>query len=149
MSTTTVKRDHEGTLVVVMPDGTTRPLPDTADWSEVDGLTDEQIEAAALADPDAQPSSAEALTRARQGPPPRVVRLRLKLSREVFCSRYQIPIDQLVAWETRQADPGPVVRAYMKLIMNDPEGVAGTLAMRPEHPDPAQPQGTAKPRAAE
>lgn len=144
MTTIVARVLPDGTLVQVMPDGTTQPLPDRTDWAKVDGLSDEEIEAAALSDPDAQPLSDEALARAREGPPPRVVRHRLRLSREEFCSRYQIPLDTLISWETRQTDPGPVVRAYMKLIMKDPEGVARTLAVRPERPEQTLP-----PRAAE
>ena len=124
-------------------------MQDTTDWAAVDALTDEGITAAALADPDAQPLSEEALARARQGPHARVVRQRLKLSREEFCARYQIPLDTLVSWETRQTDPGPVVRAYMKVIMADPEGVARTISHRPERPAVSAGGVAARPRAAE
>ena len=149
MATIVARLLADGSLVQIMPDGTTRPMPDPMDQAAAEAMTEEEIEAAALADPDAQPMSDEALARALQGPPARVVRARLKLSREEFCARYQIPMDDLVAWETRKVDPGPVVRAYMKLIMKDPEGVATTLAYRPERPEPASNDRTAKPRAAE
>ena len=130
MTTTVAKRLPDGSLVEVLPDGTTRPMEDKTDWAAVDALTDEQIEAAALADPDAQPLPEEAGSKsARQGPPARVVRHRLKLSREEFCARYQIPMETLIAWETRKVDPGPVVRAYMKVIMNGSRGRRANLAI--------------------
>ncbi len=137
----------DGSLVQVLPDGTTKPLPDRTDWAAFHAMSDEEREAAALSDPDAQPLSEDALARARQGPPPRIVRFRLKLSREDFCARYQIPMNDLVAWETRKADPGPAIRAYMKLIMKDPDGVARDLAVRPQQSDPTD-GSAAKPRAA-
>ena len=149
MTTIVARVLPDRTLVRVMPDGTTQPLPDRTDWARVDALTDDEIEAAAKADPDAQPLTEEQLARARQGPPPRIVRLRLKLSREEFCARYQIPMDTLVDWETRKVQPDAVVRAYMKVIMKDPAGVARTIAYRPERPVPAEGGETAKPRAAE
>jgi putative transcriptional regulator len=45
----------DGSLVQVFPDGTTRPLSDKTDWARLDAMTDEEVDAAALADPDAQP----------------------------------------------------------------------------------------------
>ena len=151
MTTIIAKHLPDGTLVQVMPDGSTRPmLVDTTDWAAVDAKSEAELEAAALADPDAQPVSAEALARALEGPPPRVVRHRLKLSREQFCAAYQIPMDSLIAWETRQADPGSAIRSYMKLIMKDPAGVARTLAYRPHRPaEPAPITQASNPRAAE
>jgi putative transcriptional regulator len=103
-------------------------MHDPMDWAVADALTDDAISAAALADPDAQPLSKEALARAHQGPPPRVVRHKLKLSREEFCVRYQIPLDTLVQWETRETQPDTVALAYMKVIIADPEGVAKALS---------------------
>ena len=132
-----------------MPDGTTRPMVDPMDKAASDAMTDEEIEAAALADPDAQPLPEGWIEKALQGPPPRIVRHRLKLSREEFCARYQIPMEMLVAWETRKIQPDPVVRAYMKVIMANPEGVARTIALRPAHLEPQQTTLAAKPRAAE
>ncbi len=150
MTTIIAKHLPEGTLVQVMPDGTTKPMHDTTDWAAVDALTDDEIEAAARSDPDAQPISAEALARSLEGPPPRVVRQRLKLSREQFCAAYQIALDDLIAWESRQADPGSAIRGYMKLIMKDPIGVAQTLANRPVPPAASsQVTGKPNPRAAE
>ena len=149
MATIVARQLADGTLVEVLPDGTTRPLPDRTDWAALSAMSDEEKEAAALSDPDAQPLSEEAIARALQGPHPRLVRFRLALSQAEFCARYQIPLDELIAWETRKAEPGPVVRAYMKLIMKDPQGVARTLAYRPEPSEAAQSDATAKPRAAE
>jgi putative transcriptional regulator len=149
MATIVARQLADGTLVEVLPDGSTRPMHDPTDWAVADALTDQEIEAAALADPDAQPLSDEALSRAHLGPPPRVVRRKLRLSREEFCARYQIPMGALLDWETRKMEPDAVVRAYMKVIMADPESVARTIARRPERPLPAEDGVIAKPRAAE
>lgn len=94
-------------------------------------MSDEEITAAAMADPDAQPLPDGWIEKARLGPHPRLVRLRLRLSQQEFSARYQIPMETLVDWESRKAQPDDVVRAYMKVIMADPEGVAKAIAAKP------------------
>ena len=54
--TTIAKRQDDGSLVEVMPDGTTRPLADRTDWQRLRDMTDDEVEAAALSDPDAHRS---------------------------------------------------------------------------------------------
>jgi putative transcriptional regulator len=54
------KRLPDGTLVQVLPDGTTRPFPpDRTDWAALRAMTDAEITAAALSDPDNPPMTAE------------------------------------------------------------------------------------------
>ena len=106
-------------------------MKDPMDWSAVDAMTDDEIEAAALSNPDAQPLSEEALARARRGPHPRFVRMRLRLSQEEFAERYQIPLDTLRDWETHKTHPDDVARAYLKAILADPEGVARAFVSKP------------------
>ncbi len=52
---------------------------DTFDWSRADAMTDEQIHAAALADPDAQPLTEEQVRQMK--PVSRVKLLRIRLRR--------------------------------------------------------------------
>lgn len=54
----------DGTVVRVMPDGSEEPFPHTPTRE----MTEEEIEAAALSDPDAQPLTEEQLARARRVP---------------------------------------------------------------------------------
>jgi putative transcriptional regulator len=100
------------------------PLRDTGtDWAKVAALTDEQIHAAALSDPDAQPLPRDmrGLTRI-----PNVKRLRerLDLTQEVFAERYRIPLGTLRDWEQRRKFPDAPARAYLQVIEQDPENVA-------------------------
>lgn len=62
-------------------------------------MTDEDIVAAALADPDAQPLTDEDLNRMNPMPKARVFRLRMKLSQEAFAERFRIPVGTLRDWE--------------------------------------------------
>src|SRR6266699_2293627 len=81
-NTIVVRQRSDGTLVQVLPDGTTKPLPDPTDWARVDVLTDEQVEAAALADPDARPMTPEEMANARRVPRVRTLRRALGLTQE-------------------------------------------------------------------
>ncbi|MFZ1110453.1 MAG: hypothetical protein WAN43_19155 [Rhodomicrobium sp.] len=52
-TTIRAKKLNDGSLVEVLTDGATRPFPpDRTDWAALDAMTDEEIHAAALADPD-------------------------------------------------------------------------------------------------
>jgi putative transcriptional regulator len=108
------------------------PVETDTDWNTVNALTEEQIRAAALADPDAQPiplGSDEDL--AKQGLI-RVVnvkklRERLGLTQEVFAATYRIPVGTLRDWEQRRKLPDAPARAYLTVIASNPEVVAGML----------------------
>jgi putative transcriptional regulator len=109
------------------------PYPETdTDWAAVDALTEEELHAAALADPDSQPirfGSDEEM--ARQGLH-RIVnvfklRKRLGLTQEAFAGRYRIPVGTLRDWEQGRKMPDAPARAYLLVIEKDPETVAGLL----------------------
>ena len=130
-NTIVVRQRSDGTLVQVLPDGTTRPLPDPTDWARVDMLTDEQVEAAALADPDARPMTPEEIANARRVPRVRTLRRALGLTQEEFAARYHIPLGTLRDWEQGRTEPDQPARAYLKVIASNPEGVSRALASRP------------------
>ena len=96
-----------------------------ADWS------DEAIEAAALADPDAQPLTEDDARRMRSTPRVRIIRRALKLSQEAFAERFKIPIGTLRDWEQGRKAPDAATRAYLIVIAREPEAVARALAPAP------------------
>ena len=103
------------------------PLRDTGtDWAKVAALTEEEIHAAALSDPDAQPLPRDmrGLTRI-----PNVKKLREKLSltQEEFAETYRIPLGTLRDWEQRRKFPDAPARAYLMVIEKNPEAVADML----------------------
>jgi DNA-binding transcriptional regulator YiaG len=55
------------------------------DWTRADAMTEAEIHAAALADPDAQPLTPERLATMTRTPQVRVIRRALGLSQEEFC----------------------------------------------------------------
>jgi putative transcriptional regulator len=129
MTMIVTKRLADGNFVEVLPDGTTRPSSIPNDWAAADAMTEEQIMAAALADPDAQPQPEGVPPRnAWRGPHPRFLRIKLGLSPEEFAARYHIPLDQLLQWEIQKPHPDKMAQAYLRTIAVDPEGVARAVA---------------------
>ena len=116
-----VKRD--GKLYRQWPDGTETPMvvPPARDMSEA------EIVAAAQADAD-NPPLADRHGHWRELPRTFGIRRRLKLSRQEFASRFQIPIDTVNDWEDGRTAPDPAAATYLKLIAQDPDGVARMLA---------------------
>ncbi len=109
------------------------PIETDTDWAAVEALTDEQIHAAALSDPDSQPiplGTDEELAKLGLIHIPNVKRLRerLGLTQEAFAAAYRIPIGTLRDWEQGRKRPDAPARAYLTVIARNPEAVAGFLS---------------------
>ena len=94
-------------------------------------MTDEEVLAAALSDPDAQPLTPEDFKRMKRSPRAKIIRRALGLTQEEFSSRFQIPLGTLRDWEQGAAEPDQASRAYLKVIAVDPEAVRRALQVRP------------------
>ena len=90
-------------------------------------MTEEEVHAAALCDPDAQPLTEERLARMRRVPRTKTLRRALGLTQEEFAARYQIPLGTLCDWEQGRAEPDQPARAYLRAIAGDPEAVRRAL----------------------
>jgi putative transcriptional regulator len=127
MTTITAKiRKSDGRLVQVHPDGREEILPKRP----IRPMTDGEVEAAAAADPDAQPMMSEQLKTARLVPRVRTLRRALGLTQEEFAARFHVPLGTLRDWEQGRAEPDQPTRAYLKVIAHDPEGVRRALQPR-------------------
>src|SRR5207237_4479150 len=133
MSKTTIsaRMRPEGTGVEILDDGTERPFPKR----EMPPMTEEEIHAAAMADPDARPMTEEELAKAKHLPRVRHLRRVFGLTQEEFAARYRIPLDTLREWEEGRAEPDQPTRAYLKVIAVDPEGVRRALETQPPGPE--------------
>jgi len=100
---------------------------DSFDWSRLDAMSDDEIEAAALADPDNPPLTDDDLERLRPAPMARWIRMRMKLSQQAFADRFQIPIGTLRDWEQHRKTPDAATHAYLTIIAHDPEAVIRAL----------------------
>ena len=134
--TIVAKRQADGTFVRELPDGTAQKLDDKTDWERLRAKTDEQIHAAALADPDAQPLTEERLARMKQTPRLKIIRRALGLTQEQFAARYHIPLGTLRDWEQGAAQPDHAARAYLRAIAGDPAAVARALLAGPSERPP-------------
>jgi putative transcriptional regulator len=57
-----------------MPDGSESPVEDKTDWERLRAMTDDEVMAAALADPDELPATAEQLRQAKRVPRTKALR---------------------------------------------------------------------------
>jgi putative transcriptional regulator len=101
------------------------------DWSAADALTDEEIHAAAMADPDARPMTEEEWDAAPLVPRVTTIRRALKLSQEEFAARFHIPAGTLRDWEQGRCEPDAAARAYLRVIAREPEVVRRALEPLP------------------
>src|SRR5581483_8298530 len=99
----------------------------TTDWAAVGALTDGQIRAGALSDPDARPLSPADLSHLRKLVNVKKLRERLGQTQEAFAATYRIPLGTLRDWEQRRKHPDAPARAYLAIIAQDPERVAALL----------------------
>jgi putative transcriptional regulator len=126
-NTTTAKIRSDGTVVEVLENGEERPFPETP----MRPMTEEEIKAAAAADPDARPMTAEELQTARRVPRTKGLRRILGLTQKEFAARYHIPLGTLRDWEQGRTEPDQPARAYLTVIARDPEGVRRALKAQP------------------
>ena len=104
-NTIVTKRLSDGTLVQVLADGSPKPIEDKTDWARLRAMTDEEVTAAAMSDPDARPMTPEQLRTARRVPRTKTLRRALSLTQEEFAARYHIPIGTLRDWEQDAVNP--------------------------------------------
>jgi putative transcriptional regulator len=118
-----------GKYVEVLPDGGTRPLTGKSDLPRLATMTDEEIIAAARADPDAaQPRTEAQLKRVRRVSPAKRLRWKLGLSQAEFAQKFHIPLGTLRDWEQHRTEPDRAARAYLKVIAADAGFVERALA---------------------
>jgi putative transcriptional regulator len=127
-TTITARIRSDGTVVEVLDDGSERPFPN----EPMRPMTEDEIAAAAAADPDARPMTPEQLKTARRVPRVRTLRRALGLTQEEFAARYHIPIGTLRDWEQGRTEPDQPAKAYLQVIANDPDGVLRALQPRAE-----------------
>jgi putative transcriptional regulator len=94
-------------------------------------MSEEEVLAAALSDPDAEPFSAAQLARMKHTPRAKLIRRALGLTQEEFAARFHIPLGTLRDWEQGASEPDQAARAYLTVIARDPHAVAKALESAP------------------
>jgi putative transcriptional regulator len=90
-------------------------------------MTDREVVAAALSDPDAQPLKRADFERMKRAPRAKIIRRALGLSQEEFATRYRIPLGTLRDWEQGRTEPDQTARAYLEVIAAEPTRTAHAL----------------------
>ncbi len=118
-----------GTTRATVKPGEPLPKGDT-DWTRRDVVAEEEIVAAALSDPDAQPVAAEQLACMRRVSRVKALRQRLGMTQVEFAAAFHLPITTLRDWEQRRSAPDAPARALLLAIERDPEVMRRLLADR-------------------
>jgi putative transcriptional regulator len=99
--------------------------------ARLDAMTDAEIEAAALSDPDNPPMTEEELTRMEAGVPIQRIRRRTGLSQAQFAAQYRINLARLRDLEQGRTRADSALLAYLTLIDREPDVVKRVLAEAP------------------
>ena len=116
-----------GTTRVIVKPGEAPPRGET-DWARVNAMTDEEVLAAALSDPDAQPLDLEALARMRRVSPVKALRQRLGMTQVEFAEAFRLPVSTLRDWEQLRTTPDAPARALLQAIEREPETMRRLLS---------------------
>ena len=112
------------------------------DWTRFDSMTDREVRAAALKDPDARPLTDVEFARVRRVTRTKTLRRALGLTQEEFASRFQIPLGTLRDWEQGRAEPDQTARTYLRAIAGDAAAVQRALRAGPADPIGIEAGGT-------
>jgi putative transcriptional regulator len=116
-----------GTTRVTAKPGDTLPRGDN-DWARLDAMSDEEVVAAALSDPDARPRTPEQLSKMRRVSRVRLLRQRLGMTQMEFADAFPLPITTLRDWEQHRCTSDAPARALLLEIERDPDIIWWLLA---------------------
>lgn len=120
-----LRRNAEGSYARVLRDGGTRRYAaHDPDFRKLDRLSDAELTARALADPDNPPLDDATLRRMAVAGRVKAIRVRAKLSQDAFARRYGIPVGTLRDWEYGRRMPDAAALTLLKVIDRDPKTVA-------------------------
>jgi putative transcriptional regulator len=117
---------NAGTTKVTHKPGS-KPISTGTDWAAVDAMSEDEVRAAALADPDALPLTDADFRRMTKLVNVKKLRERLGQTQEAFAVTYRIPIGTLRDWEQRRKHPDAPARAYLTVIARNPAAIAALL----------------------
>lgn len=121
--------NDDGTSTIIEPDGTTHAPQQLTDWDRVDAMTEEQIWANAMSDPDNPPFD-EAELNAEWAAHIRALRESTGLTQISFSDQFRIPLGTLRDWEQGVSRPDSAARAYLQVIERETEAVVRALSPR-------------------
>jgi putative transcriptional regulator len=96
----------------------------------LEAMTEEDIHAAALADPDNPPLTEEECARLERVPNVEAIREKLRLSQREFADMFGLSLAVVRDWEQRRCIPDQVARTLLTVIERNPEAVRQALRKR-------------------
>ena len=90
-------------------------------------MSEEDLEWAALGDPDAQPLSDQKLARGFRPKALTALRNRLGLTQAEFARQFMLNLRTLQDWEQGRREPEDIVRTYLCVIERNPGAVRAAL----------------------
>ena len=91
------------------------------DWDRLRAMTEEEINAAALSDPDCPPSTDEQLARFKRVNAVKDIRRRLDMTQAQFAETFRLPLATVRDWEQERSHPDAPARALLTAIARDPQ----------------------------
>ena len=97
-------------------------------WARLRSKTNAEVEAAARTDPDNPPLTKAEAAQMRRVSLAKRARWKAGLSQEEFARQFGFPLGTLRDWEQHRTEPNQAMTNYLKIILDDPEAAAKTLA---------------------
>ena len=126
--TVVIEVDEDGSKWQLVPDGSRKRVYGTTDWERLENMTEEEIEANALSDPDNPPMTEEELARMMRVPHAKAIRERLGLTQEEFAHRFHIPLQTIQTWEQGPYWLDWTGMLLLRVIDTHPEAVLDAFA---------------------
>ena len=98
------------------------------DLEPLRSMTEAEVLAAALSDPDAQPLTSEDFGRMTRVARAKIIRQALGLTQEEFSAQFRIPLGTLRDWEQGACEPDAAAKAYLHVIARNPKAVVEAFA---------------------
>jgi putative transcriptional regulator len=103
------------------------PRLSKAQAQRLDSMSDEEIEKAALSDPDTPPLTDEVLKAFKRIPDTQAIRKALRLTQPEFAATFQLSLATVRDWEQGRYQPDQAARTLLRVIACDPEAVKRAL----------------------
>ena len=126
-NTIRVIRLADGRVFQELENGSRKQLFDNTNWARVHAMTEEEVEANALSDPDNPPWTDEDLARMRPVPSAKRIRAKLHLTQEQFAGSFNLPLGTVRDWELGRREPDTAAKNFLRVIEHNPEAVIEAL----------------------
>jgi putative transcriptional regulator len=111
--------EADGSIVEVLHDGSTKPIPPRIDWSDADATS--ELDIARHESEDLVEAMRDSADRARE------VRRRMGLSQAEFSRRIGVPVAKVRDWERGRQVPAGPERTLLRLIAHAPRAALAAL----------------------